>query len=215
MSGEEDERREAGHPGARGASGRRRKSSRPDGSEQEGEIRRESAQPDKQGQDGKGARKGDDKDDSAPHGPGHGSGRGADGAKPAAPQWSWPTPVPASRPARVAVYAALVALGVLTAAAGALVQSGWFPAGLILALAGAVGLFWGGAKLCRTRLGAALPGAGWVVTVFLLTSPRPEGDFVFAAGAGSYVFLVGGVLAAVMCATIALPAPPVPGHKYR
>ncbi|MCH6162381.1 DUF6113 family protein [Streptomyces marispadix] len=127
----------------------------------------------------------------------------------------WPTRVPASRTARLAVYLLLLALGVVTAAAGALVQSGWFPGGLVLALAGAVGLFWGGAKLCRTRVGAAAPGVGWVVTVFALTSPRPEGDFVFGAGIGSYVFLLGGVLAAVMCATIALPAPPVPGPKYR
>jgi hypothetical protein len=127
----------------------------------------------------------------------------------------WPTRVPASRTARLAVYLLLLALGVVMAAAGALVQSGWFPGGLVLALAGAIGLFWGGAKLCRTRVGAAAPGVGWVVTVFWLTSPRPEGDFVFGAGIGSYVFLLGGVLAAVMCATIALPAPPVPGPKYR
>jgi hypothetical protein len=128
---------------------------------------------------------------------------------------AWPTKVPESRTARIGVYLVLLVLGVLTSAAGALVQSGWFPGGLLLALAGAVGLFWGGGKLCRTRVGAAAPGIGWVVTAFLLTAPRAEGDFAFGAGIGSYVFLLGGVLAAVMCATIALPAPPVPGHKYR
>ncbi|WP_314171925.1 DUF6113 family protein [Streptomyces winkii] len=141
-----------------------------------------------------------------------GGGRPAAGRQEQPP---WPSRVPASRPARMGVYLVLLVLGVLTASAGALVQSGWFPGGLLLALAGAVGLFWGGGKLCRTRVGAAMPGAGWVVTAFVLTSPRPEGDFVFGAGLGSYVFLLGGVLAAVMCATIALPAPPVPGHKYR
>lgn len=125
----------------------------------------------------------------------------------------WPTKVPAGPAARAGVYLLLLALGVLTAAVGALVQSGWFPGGLLLALAAAVGLFWGGAALCRTRIGAAAPGAGWVVTAVVLTAPRPEGDFVFGAGAGSYVFLLGGMLAAVMCATIALPAPPVPGRK--
>lgn len=127
----------------------------------------------------------------------------------------WPQPVPAARPARTAVYFVLLVLGALAGTAGSLVQSGWFPGGLLLALAGAAGLFWGGAKFCRTRLGAAFPGAGWALTVLLLTSARPEGDFLFGAGIGSYVFLVGGMLAAVMCATIALPAPPVPGHKYR
>ncbi|MFC4493544.1 DUF6113 family protein [Streptomyces ovatisporus] len=128
--------------------------------------------------------------------------------------YGWPQPVPAARPARLGVYFALLVLGVLAGVAGSLVQSGWFPGGLLLALAGAVGLFWGGAKLCRTRVGAAAPGAGWAVTVVLLTTARPEGDFLFGAGIGSYVFLLGGMLAAVMCATIALPAPPVPGHKY-
>jgi len=127
----------------------------------------------------------------------------------------WPTPVPAAPGARAAVYLLLAVLGVLTAVAGALVQDGWFPGGLLLALAGAVGLFWGGAKLCRTRVGAVAPAVAWVVTVLFLTAGRPEGDFVFGAGAGSYVFLFGGLLAAVMCATIALPAPPVPGAKSR
>lgn len=146
---------------------------------------------------------------------GKGGGTGAGAGMRAREEAAWPTKVPASRPARLAVYLGLLLLGAVTAAAGALVQSGWFPGGLLLALAGAVGLFWGGGKLCRTRVGAAAPGIAWVVTAFLLTAPRAEGDFVFGAGVGSYVFLLGGVLAAVMCATIALPAPPVPGHKYR
>lgn len=127
----------------------------------------------------------------------------------------WPLPVPAARTARAGVYFVLLVLGGVTAVAGSLVQSGWFPGGLVLALAGAVGLFWGGAKLCRTRIGAAAPGLGWTFTVLLLTTARQEGDFLFGAGIGSYVFLLGGMLAAVMCATIALPTPPVPGHKYR
>jgi hypothetical protein len=134
------------------------------------------------------------------------SGKPAGGAS-AAP---WPMPVPAQRAARIAVYAGLALLAAPTAAAGALVQSAWFPAGLILALAGAIGLFWGGAKLCRTKVGAVAPGAVWMVTVWFLTVPRPEGDLLFGAGLGSYVFLLGGSLSAVMCATIALPAPPVP-----
>lgn len=134
--------------------------------------------------------------------------------KPVAPD---PVPgvVPAALGARIAVYALLAVLGALTGVAGALVQGAWFPGGLLLALAGSVGLFWGGAKLCRTKVGAAAPGGGWALVVLLLTSSRSEGDFLFAAGAGSYIYLLGGMLAAVMCATIALPAPLVPADRRR
>ena len=65
---------------------------------------------------------------------------------------------PVATGARAAVYAGLAVLGVLTGAAGTLVQAAWFPLGLLLALAAAVGLFHGGAKLCRTKVGARRRG---------------------------------------------------------
>ncbi|GAA1904559.1 DUF6113 family protein [Streptomyces sodiiphilus] len=105
--------------------------------------------------------------------------------------------------ARLIGYPVLAVLGVLTGAAGSLVQAGWFPFGLLLALGGAAGLFWGGALVTRTRVGAAVPAAGWALTVLLLTASRPQGDFVFAAGLGSYLFLLGGMTVAVLCATLA------------
>ncbi|MFI7009101.1 DUF6113 family protein [Streptomyces sp. NPDC050145] len=105
-------------------------------------------------------------------------------------------------PARIAALLLLLVLGALAGLAGALVQSGWFPGGLLLALVGAAGLFLGGARLLRTRTGALIPAAGWLVAVVLLTTSRPEGDFVFGAGLGSYVFLLGGMAVAVMCATL-------------
>ncbi|WP_435882836.1 DUF6113 family protein [Streptomyces xanthochromogenes] len=107
-----------------------------------------------------------------------------------------------SRAARIALYAGLVVLGALVAAAGALVQAAWFPGGLVLALAGAVGLFYSGTQLTGARGGVGAPAAGWLITVVLLTASRPEGDFVFGAGMGSYAFLLGGMAAAVICATI-------------
>lgn len=105
--------------------------------------------------------------------------------------------------AKIAAYAGLAVLGVVAGVAGSLLQAGWFPLGLLLALAGAAGLFWGSALLTHTRVGAAAPAAGWALTVVLLTTSRPQGDFVFAAGAGSYLFLLGGMLVAVLCATLA------------
>ncbi|MEU3525966.1 DUF6113 family protein [Streptomyces sp. NPDC038707] len=105
-------------------------------------------------------------------------------------------------PGRAAALTGLFLLGALTALAGALVQAAWFPGGLLLALAGAAGLFLGGSYATRGRGGAVAPAAGWLVAVILLTTTRPEGDFLFGAGGGSYLFLLGGMVLAVICATV-------------
>jgi hypothetical protein len=106
--------------------------------------------------------------------------------------------------ARLGIYLLLLVLGALVALAGGLVQAAWFPGGLVLALAGMGGLFYGGVRVTGTAAGVLVPGAAWLVTVFLLLgNTRPEGDFLFGAGAGSYVFLLGGVVVAVICATAA------------
>ncbi|MDX6364582.1 MAG: hypothetical protein QOC85_3592 [Streptomyces sp.] len=111
---------------------------------------------------------------------------------------------PLQRPSggRIAAGLVLFVLGAVAGAAGALVQSGWFPGGLLLALVGAAGLFLGGARAMDTRAGAVAPAVGWMVAVVLLTASRPEGDFLFGAGLGSYLFLLGGMAVAVMCATL-------------
>ncbi|MEU6663313.1 DUF6113 family protein [Streptomyces sp. NPDC046821] len=131
-------------------------------------------------------------------------------AKPPAPV----PPGPGLGVARLAAHAGLLVLGALVGVAGSLVQAGWFPGGLLLALLGAAGVFLGGGRLTGTKGGAAAAAAGWVVTVILLTTTRPEGDFVFGAGTGSYVFLLGGMTLAVICATFGLPRqPPGPGAR--
>lgn len=104
-------------------------------------------------------------------------------------------------PARIAAYFGLAVLGALVALAGTLVQAAWFPGGLISALAGSAGLFYGGRILTGTQIGALAPAAGWFVTVFLLLSGRPEGDYVFGDELGLVLFMLGGTAVAVMCAT--------------
>jgi hypothetical protein len=103
---------------------------------------------------------------------------------------------------RAAAHIGLFVLGGVVALAGALVQAAWFPGGLLLGLLGAAGLFLGGSYATRSRGGAVAPAAGWIITVVLLTTARPEGDFLFGAGAGSYLFLLGGMALAVICATL-------------
>ncbi|TXC95182.1 DUF6113 family protein [Streptomyces sp. ISID311] len=112
--------------------------------------------------------------------------------------------VPPLTGGRAGTYVLLLVAGVLVAFAGTLVQAAWFPGGLLLALAGVGGLFYGGGRATGTPAGVLVPGAAWLVTVFLLLGDvRPEGDFLFGAGLGSYIFLLGGILVAVICATAA------------
>ncbi|MFG3657761.1 DUF6113 family protein [Streptomyces sp. NPDC047706] len=111
---------------------------------------------------------------------------------------------PLRRPSagRIASCLGLFVLGLVVGGAGSLVQAAWFPGGLLLALAGAAGAFLGGAWVTGGRAGAVAGVAGWLLSVILLTASRPEGDFLFAAGVGSYAYLLGGMAVAVICATL-------------
>ncbi|MFI6035504.1 DUF6113 family protein [Streptomyces sp. NPDC051315] len=120
-------------------------------------------------------------------------------------------PLPRPSAGRIAAHLGLLLLGAVTALAGALVQAAWFPGGLVLALVGAAGLFLGGARALNSRGGAVAPAVGWMVTVVLLTAGRPEGDFLFGAAGGSYLFLLGGMALAVICATLGPGRQPVGG----
>ncbi|MFI6346510.1 DUF6113 family protein [Streptomyces sp. NPDC050560] len=118
---------------------------------------------------------------------------------------------PRPGPGRVAVHVLLLLLGAVAAVAGALLQGAWFPGGLLLSLAAAAGLFVGGAVLTGGRGGTLAAEAGWIITMLLLTAPRSEGDFLFAAGAGGYLFLFGSLAVAALCATLWQPVRPRPG----
>ncbi|MER7749418.1 DUF6113 family protein [Streptomyces bacillaris] len=133
---------------------------------------------------------------------------GASGSSKAAPRTGTPPRAPEGvgftgrpNPARIAAYFGLAVLGALVALAGTLVQAAWFPGGLIIALAGSAGLFYGGRILTGTQIGALAPAVGWFITVFLLLSGRPEGDYVFGDELGLALFMLGGTAVAVMCAT--------------
>lgn len=116
---------------------------------------------------------------------------------------------------RITGYVGLLLLGAVVGVVGVLVQAAWFPGGLLLALAGTAGLFWGGATLMGRKAGAVVPAVGWLVLVVLASLPRPEGDFLFGAGIGAYVFLFGGMFLAVLCATLALPVVPPSANRPR
>ncbi|MEW1999315.1 DUF6113 family protein [Streptomyces coelicoflavus] len=104
---------------------------------------------------------------------------------------------------RALLYVGLFVLGAVLGVAGALLQPAWFPGGLLLALAAEAGLCLGAGRAVGRRGGAVAPALGWALAAVLLTTSRPEGDFLFAAGIGSYLFLLGGIAVAVICATLA------------
>ncbi|THA80385.1 DUF6113 family protein [Streptomyces sp. A0592] len=108
---------------------------------------------------------------------------------------------------RIAGCLGLLVLGALTGAAGWLVVDLWFPGGLLLALLALLGLFLGGRIALGTGLGVGGGAVGWFLSYVMLGVPRPEGDFLLgSSGIGMYAYLLGGTVAAVMCATISLPA---------
>lgn len=110
------------------------------------------------------------------------------------------------RPGRIAAYTGLLVLGAVVGVAGSLVQGGLFPGGLLLALLATAALFLGGQRATGTQLGLGAGAAGWLVSVILLSMGRPEGDGAFAAGIGPLVYLLGGMVIAVICATVSRPA---------
>ncbi|MFE6943013.1 DUF6113 family protein [Streptomyces chartreusis] len=114
-------------------------------------------------------------------------------------------PIKLKRPSalRALAYVALFVLGGVVGVAGALVQPAWFPGGLLLAIAGEAGLLLGAGRVMGSRAGAVAPAGGWMISVILLTASRPEGDFLFGTGVSSYLFLLGGMAIAVICATLA------------
>ena len=84
------------------------------------------------------------------------------------------------------------------------------PVGLLLAFALSAAVFVTAGLLLGPR-GAVAAGAGWVVTVLLLASPRPEGDLVVPGSVGGYVWLFGGTLLAAGCLALPYGRLPRPG----
>ncbi|MET3983115.1 DUF6113 family protein [Streptomyces sp. PvR034] len=109
-------------------------------------------------------------------------------------------------PARIVALLGLLVLGALAGAAGWLVVDLWFPGGLVLALLALLGLFLAGRLVIGNGIGVGVPVIGWFLAYVLLGAPRPEGDFLLSStGIGMYAYLLGGIVIAVMCATLRGP----------
>ncbi|MFD5464889.1 DUF6113 family protein [Kitasatospora sp. NPDC127059] len=106
------------------------------------------------------------------------------------------------RAARIAAYVLFFLLGVAVSVCGSFVQALWPPVGVLLALAATAATFYAGLRVTGTRLGAAMPAAGWFLAMLLLMVPRPEGDNVLWSNATSLAWLFVGSILGVICATL-------------
>ncbi|MFG2328815.1 DUF6113 family protein [Streptomyces sp. NPDC048604] len=104
-------------------------------------------------------------------------------------------------PGRIAAFLGLAVLGFVVGTAGVLIQAAWLPLGLFLALLATGAMFYGGLRATGSQLAIAASGVGWLVSIVLLASGRPEGDGAFAGELGEAFFMLGGLALAVICAT--------------
>ncbi|MEV7597794.1 DUF6113 family protein [Kitasatospora sp. NPDC089797] len=106
------------------------------------------------------------------------------------------------RAARIAAYVLFFLLGIAVSVCGSFVQALWPPVGVLLALAATAATFYAGLRATGTRLGAAVPAAGWFLAMMLMMVPRPEGDNVLWSNATSLAWLFVGSILGVICATL-------------
>ncbi|QXJ24489.1 hypothetical protein AGRA3207_005824 [Actinomadura graeca] len=113
-----------------------------------------------------------------------------------------------------AAYAALGLLGGIAGLLGSFAQD-WSPAGVPVVAAVLVALVFAMVRLSGWgmggRLGATIPAIVWGVVVFALSLQRPEGDLVVSANLSGYLYIIGGMAAAVL-GVMRVPAAGPPGQ---
>ncbi|WP_131741904.1 DUF6113 family protein [Actinomadura roseirufa] len=100
-----------------------------------------------------------------------------------------------------AVYAALGLLGGVFGLVGSYAQ-GWTAGDVPVAAVVLVPLVFAMVRLAGWgtggRIGATVPAVVWGVVVFVMSMRRPEGDLVVPATLSGYVYIIGGMVAAVL-----------------
>lgn len=108
-----------------------------------------------------------------------------------------------------ATYTVLAVLGLILGVAGAFQHAIYLGADTPVAAIGWLVLLfaalYGMGRLMRSKLGALVPGVGWILVSTLLAGQRTEGDLVIAANTAGYLYLYGG-FAAVVLAVMLVPS---------
>jgi hypothetical protein len=102
----------------------------------------------------------------------------------------------------------LALLGFVVGSGGAFLQEGTIRLGLRWPVGAAFSVLVLGAcafsagLVIRSRLGIGMVTIGWVISVLLFTSGRPEGDVIVAADVEGYGYLLGGMFVLAALATL-------------
>ncbi|KAB2341264.1 DUF6113 family protein [Actinomadura rudentiformis] len=112
-----------------------------------------------------------------------------------------------------AAYGALGLLGALLGVVGSFLQD-WTIGSVPVAAVLLVILNFGFIRLAGWamdgRMGAVIPTLTWTVVVFIGSQQRPEGDLIVPGTLAGYVFLIGGLVAAVIAVSM-VPSRRPPG----
>ncbi|RFU38248.1 hypothetical protein DZF91_28665 [Actinomadura logoneensis] len=113
-----------------------------------------------------------------------------------------------------AAYGVLFLLGIAYGLFGAFHQDwtvGSLPLPAIVLCAVLFGLVFGAGYGMRTKLGAVLPAAAWMIVTFVMSSKRSEGDLVVPGTTAGYVYIVGGLVAGLVAIAV-VPTGRAPGE---
>jgi hypothetical protein len=116
----------------------------------------------------------------------------------------------------VGLATGLFLLGLLAGGLGAFayeVRVHGVPAGVALALSAQGGVIAAAGVWNAARSAAVLPLLGWVVSVLVFATPRPEGDVIIAPTHLGYAYLLGGVI--LFMGLCLLPYERIAGDSYR
>ncbi len=113
-------------------------------------------------------------------------------------------------------YGVLAVLGVVLGLIGSFEFSwelGPVPVAAVLLSGLNLAVFWAAGWAMRSKAGAVVPAALWMIILVVLSTRRPEGDLVVTGTTQGYVYMIGGVLAALVA--IAGTRPVRPGAVAR
>ncbi|MEV4255053.1 DUF6113 family protein [Spirillospora sp. NPDC049652] len=102
-------------------------------------------------------------------------------------------------------YGVLALLGFAYGVFGAFHQDwtvGSFPLPSLLLCAVLFALVFGAGYGMRTKLGAVIPAAAWMIVTFVMSSKQPEGDLVIPGTTAGYVYIVGGLVTALVAIAV-------------